>query len=103
MRSSMLPTMQDLRLWLTSGLKQKHLTAKFATLRKDRKENRPSLSLRTLRSSASFAVKIFLRMQEHEQMSEIDSIVEQLKCSFDGEAWHGPALMEILADGDADT
>lgn len=36
-------------------------------------------------------------------MSEIDSIVEQLKCSFDGEAWHGPALMEILADVDAHT
>lgn len=36
-------------------------------------------------------------------MSEIDSIVEQLKCSFDAEAWHGPALMEILAEVDAHT
>ena len=36
-------------------------------------------------------------------MSEINSIVEQLKCAFDGEAWHGPALMEILADVDAHT
>ena len=36
-------------------------------------------------------------------MSEIEFVVEQLKCSFDGEAWHGPALMEILADVDAHT
>jgi len=29
-------------------------------------------------------------------MSQINLIVEQLKLAFDGEAWHGPALMEIL-------
>src|SRR5713101_1654598 len=34
-------------------------------------------------------------------MSQIEFVVEQLKCAFDGEAWHGPALMEILADVDA--
>ena len=36
-------------------------------------------------------------------MSQIDFIVDQLKLAFDGEAWHGPALMEILADVDAAT
>ncbi len=36
-------------------------------------------------------------------MSEIEFIVDQLKCSFDGEAWHGPALMEILDGVDAKT
>ena len=36
-------------------------------------------------------------------MSQIKFIVNQLKCAFDGEAWHGPALMEILADVDAAT
>ena len=29
-------------------------------------------------------------------MSEIEHIADQLKAAFDGEAWHGPALMEIL-------
>jgi uncharacterized damage-inducible protein DinB len=36
-------------------------------------------------------------------MSEIEFIVEQLKCAFDGEAWHGPALMEILEGVDVKT
>src|SRR5689334_2024259 len=36
-------------------------------------------------------------------MSQIDFIVEQLKCAFDGEAWHGPALMEIIEGIDAKT
>jgi uncharacterized damage-inducible protein DinB len=36
-------------------------------------------------------------------MSQIVFIVDQLKLAFDGEAWHGPALMEILADVDAHT
>ena len=34
-------------------------------------------------------------------MSRIDQIVHELKCAFDGEAWHGPALMEILDGVDA--
>jgi uncharacterized damage-inducible protein DinB len=29
-------------------------------------------------------------------VSELDFIADQLKAAFDGEAWHGPALMEIL-------
>ena len=29
-------------------------------------------------------------------MSEIEFVTDQLKRAFDGEAWHGPALMEIL-------
>jgi uncharacterized damage-inducible protein DinB len=29
-------------------------------------------------------------------MTEIDRIVDQLKRAFDGEAWHGPAVLEIL-------
>ena len=36
-------------------------------------------------------------------MPEIQFIVDQLKLAFDGEAWHGPALMEILGDVDAAT
>ena len=36
-------------------------------------------------------------------MSQIDLIVDQLKRAFDGEAWHGPALMEILDGIDART
>jgi uncharacterized damage-inducible protein DinB len=36
-------------------------------------------------------------------MSEISFLVDQLNRAFDGEAWHGPALMEILGDVDART
>jgi uncharacterized damage-inducible protein DinB len=36
-------------------------------------------------------------------MSELTFIVEQLKAAFDGEAWHGPALMEVLGGLDAKT
>ncbi len=36
-------------------------------------------------------------------MSEIDLIIDQLKRAFDGEAWHGPALMEILDGINAET
>src|SRR5690242_747194 len=43
---------------------------------------------------------MFSREQD---MSEIESVVEELKCAFDGEAWHGPALMEILQGVDAKT
>jgi uncharacterized damage-inducible protein DinB len=32
---------------------------------------------------------------------EIEFIVDQLKRAFDGEAWHGPALMEVLDGIDA--
>ncbi len=31
-------------------------------------------------------------------MTEIDRILDQLKRSYHGEAWHGPALREILLD-----
>ena len=36
-------------------------------------------------------------------MSQIQIIVDELKRAFDGEAWHGPALMEILGGIDAQT
>jgi uncharacterized damage-inducible protein DinB len=36
-------------------------------------------------------------------VSEIQFIVGQLRAAFDGEAWHGPALMEILNGVDAPT
>jgi len=36
-------------------------------------------------------------------MSELELIVDQLKRAFDGGAWHGPALMEILQGVDAKT
>ena len=34
-------------------------------------------------------------------MSEIERIVEQMRAAFEGEAWHGPSLMEVLKDVDA--
>lgn len=36
-------------------------------------------------------------------MSEIERIAEELRCALDGEAWHGPALMEVLDGVDAKT
>ncbi len=36
-------------------------------------------------------------------MSEISFIVNQLKLAFEGEPWHGPALMEVLEGIDAKT
>ena len=36
-------------------------------------------------------------------MSQVDMVVNELKRSFEGEAWHGPALMEILDGIDAET
>jgi uncharacterized damage-inducible protein DinB len=36
-------------------------------------------------------------------MSEISFIVDQLKLAFEGEPWHGPALMEVLGGIDAKT
>jgi len=41
--------------------------------------------------------------QEMNQMSEIDVIADELTRAFDGEPWHGPALMEILDGVDAKT
>jgi len=35
--------------------------------------------------------------------SEAKNIADQLRRAFDGSAWHGPALFEILADVDAAT
>ena len=35
--------------------------------------------------------------------SEAANIADQLRRAFDGSAWHGPALLEILADVDAAT
>src|SRR3954452_22547155 len=36
-------------------------------------------------------------------MSEMKLIADQLNRAFDGEAWHGPALMEILHGINAET
>lgn len=36
-------------------------------------------------------------------MPEIELLVDQLKRAFDGEAWHGPALIEVLGGIDAKT
>src|SRR5581483_10292167 len=36
-------------------------------------------------------------------MSELEFIADQIKRSFDGEAWHGPGLMEVLDGTDAKT
>ena len=35
--------------------------------------------------------------------SEATRIADQLRRAFDGDAWHGPALLELLADVDAAT
>ena len=35
-------------------------------------------------------------------MKEIDRIVDQLKRSFEGEAWHGPSVREVLANVNSD-
>lgn len=36
-------------------------------------------------------------------MTAIERIVKQLRASFEGKAWHGPSLMELLKDVDAST
>jgi uncharacterized damage-inducible protein DinB len=36
-------------------------------------------------------------------MKESERIAEQLRNAFEGEAWHGPALLELLEDVDAAT
>jgi uncharacterized damage-inducible protein DinB len=36
-------------------------------------------------------------------MSQIDMVMNELKRCFDGEAWHGPALMEMVDGIDAKT
>lgn len=36
-------------------------------------------------------------------MSEAGRIADQLRYAFHGEAWHGPALLELLSDVDAAT
>ena len=35
--------------------------------------------------------------------SEASGIADQLRRAFDGDAWHGPSLMELLEDVDAST
>ncbi|MCW3979266.1 MAG: DinB family protein [Candidatus Bathyarchaeota archaeon] len=35
-------------------------------------------------------------------MGEIERIVDQLQRAFDGRAWHGPSVMALLSDVDAD-
>jgi uncharacterized damage-inducible protein DinB len=36
-------------------------------------------------------------------MTAIERIVKQMRASFEGKAWHGPSLMELLKDVDATT
>ena len=36
-------------------------------------------------------------------MSEATRIADQLRCAFEGSAWHGPAVLELLSDIDATT
>lgn len=35
-------------------------------------------------------------------MTEIERIVDLMERAFDGQAWHGPSVMELLSDVDAD-
>jgi len=43
------------------------------------------------------------RLWQTDPMSEISRIADQLQLAFEGEAWHGPAVLEILTDVDART
>ena len=36
-------------------------------------------------------------------MREVDRIVEQMRLAFEGGAWHGPAVLEVLKGVDAET
>jgi uncharacterized damage-inducible protein DinB len=42
-------------------------------------------------------------MKKAQVSTEASRIADQLRRAFDGSAWHGPALLEILADVDAAT
>ncbi|HEY6339567.1 MAG TPA: DinB family protein [Candidatus Sulfotelmatobacter sp.] len=42
-------------------------------------------------------------MKTTSRMFEASRIADQLRRAFDGNAWHGPALLELLADVDAAT
>jgi len=42
-------------------------------------------------------------LTEGHGMTKIEQIVDELKRAFQGEAWHGPAVMEILEGVDART
>ncbi len=42
-------------------------------------------------------------MSKPKRMSEAAFIADQLRRAFSGPAWHGPALLKILKDVDADT
>ena len=37
-------------------------------------------------------------MSEKGTMTEMERIADQLKRAFEGEAWHGPAILELLKD-----
>jgi len=39
-----------------------------------------------------------LKMNQRKTVREIERIADQLRRAFEGEAWHGPALRELLAD-----
>ena len=42
-------------------------------------------------------------MAHEQKLSESARIADQLRRAFDGDAWHGPSLMELLEDMDAAT
>lgn len=42
-------------------------------------------------------------MKREIKNSEAAGIADQLRRAFDGSAWHGPAVLELLADVDAET
>jgi uncharacterized damage-inducible protein DinB len=41
--------------------------------------------------------------QSTSQSNQVERIAEQLRRAFSGDAWHGPAVLELLADVDAKT
>jgi uncharacterized damage-inducible protein DinB len=44
-----------------------------------------------------------MKMKRKEKQTEASRIADQLRRAFDGDAWHGPALLELLSDVDAAT
>src|ERR1700685_2324792 len=69
------------------------------------------LTLRTLQESKSSRSHLtwkrnshgLLRLEMNASVSEAALIADQLHRAFEGEAWHGPALLELLEDVDAAT
>jgi uncharacterized damage-inducible protein DinB len=50
------------------------------------------------RGPISFAARNFVKGTWRPSMSEVERIADQLRRAFEGPAWHGPSIKELLAD-----